>query len=63
MNICYLIRSFSSQAGTESYVYNMSMALAQRRCSHKRPAGTDTVSVHSASMTAVSPTRRRVERK
>ena len=29
MNICYLIRSFSTQAGTESYVYNMSMALAR----------------------------------
>jgi glycosyltransferase involved in cell wall biosynthesis len=30
MNICYLIRSFSSQAGTESYVYHMALALAQR---------------------------------
>jgi len=29
MNICYLIRSFSNQAGTESYVYNMSRALAE----------------------------------
>lgn len=29
MNICYLIRSFSAQAGTESYVYHMSMALAE----------------------------------
>ena len=29
MNICYLIRSFSTQAGTESYVYNMSIALAK----------------------------------
>lgn len=29
MNICYLIRSFSTLAGTESYVYNMSMALAR----------------------------------
>ena len=28
MNICYLIRSFSNQAGTESYVYNMAKALA-----------------------------------
>ncbi len=28
MNICYLIRSFSNQAGTESYVYNMARALA-----------------------------------
>ncbi len=28
MNICYLIRAFSNQAGTESYVYNMSRALA-----------------------------------
>ncbi|MCX5786311.1 MAG: glycosyltransferase family 4 protein [Elusimicrobia bacterium] len=29
MNICYLIRSFSNQAGTESYVYYMSRALAE----------------------------------
>jgi len=29
MNICYLIHSFSTQAGTESYVYNMSIALAK----------------------------------
>lgn len=29
MNICYLIHSFSDQAGTESYVYNMSIALAK----------------------------------
>ncbi|MCX5794007.1 MAG: glycosyltransferase family 4 protein [Elusimicrobia bacterium] len=29
MNICYLIRSFSTQAGTESYVHNMSIALAR----------------------------------
>jgi len=28
MNICYLIRSFSTRGGTENYVYNMSMALA-----------------------------------
>jgi glycosyltransferase involved in cell wall biosynthesis len=29
MNICYLIRSFSTQAGTESYIYHMSIALAK----------------------------------
>jgi glycogen synthase len=29
MNICYLIHSFGTQAGTESYVYNMSIALAK----------------------------------
>ena len=29
MNICYLIHSFSNQAGTESYVYHMSMAMAE----------------------------------
>ena len=29
MNICYLIHLFSTQAGTESYVYNMSIALAK----------------------------------
>ena len=28
MNICYLIHSFSNRAGTESYVYNMSMHMA-----------------------------------
>lgn len=28
MNICYLVHSFSNRAGTESYVYHMSMALA-----------------------------------
>ena len=28
MNICYLIRAFSNQAGTESYVDNMARALA-----------------------------------
>ncbi|MCX5793007.1 MAG: glycosyltransferase family 4 protein [Elusimicrobia bacterium] len=28
MNICYLIRAFSNQAGTESYVYNMARTLA-----------------------------------
>ncbi len=33
MNICYLIHSFSNQAGTESYIYNMSIALA--RLGHK----------------------------
>ena len=29
MNICYLIPSFESQAGTENYVYHMSIALAK----------------------------------
>ncbi len=29
MNICFLIHSFSNQAGTESYVYHMSMAMAE----------------------------------
>ena len=29
MNICYLIHSFSNRAGTESYVYHMSMHLAE----------------------------------
>jgi glycosyltransferase involved in cell wall biosynthesis len=29
MNICYLIHSFSNRAGTESYVYHMSMAMAE----------------------------------
>ncbi len=29
MNICYLIRSFSTRAGTESYVHHTSMALAR----------------------------------
>ena len=28
MNICYLVQSFSNQAGTESYVYTMAIALA-----------------------------------
>ncbi len=29
MNICYLIQSFSTQAGTESYIYNISIAMAK----------------------------------
>lgn len=29
MNICYIIRSFCARGGTESYVYNMSVALAK----------------------------------
>ena len=29
MNICYLIHSFKHQAGTENYVYHMSLALAR----------------------------------
>lgn len=29
MNICYLIRSFSTRAGTESYVYHTSIAMAK----------------------------------
>jgi len=29
MNICYLVRSFGTQAGTESYVHRMSIALAR----------------------------------